>query len=84
MKDKIFKLRNGKDYYILEEILHNSKKYALAVECNLDKDEINEDELVVMEVKIVDCKLIVDEIYDDSVAEEVVMIFKNKIQNSND
>ena len=42
MKDMIFKLKNGKDYYILEELSHNNQKYALAIECNLEKDEIND------------------------------------------
>lgn len=82
MKDIILKLKNGKDYYILEELSHNNKKYALATECNLEKDEINEEELVVMEVKVIDDDLIVDEIYDDNIADEVVMLFKEKIQNN--
>ena len=82
MKDMIFKLKNGKDYYILEELSHNNQKYALATECNLEKDEINEEELVVMEVKVIDDNLIVDEIQDDNIAEEVITLFKEKIQNN--
>ena len=82
MKDMIFKLKNGKDYYILEELSHNNQKYALAIECNLEKDEINEEELVVMEVKVIDDNLIVDEIQDDNIAEEVITLFQEKIQNN--
>ena len=82
MKDMILKLKNGKDYYVLEELSHNNKKYALATECNLEKDEINEEELVVMEVKVIDDDLIVNEISDDNVAEEVVMLFRDKFQNN--
>lgn len=82
MKDMILKLKNGKDYYVLEEIEHDNKKYALVTECNLEKDEINEEELVVMEVKVINDELIVDEIYDDNIAEEVVMLFREKFQNN--
>ena len=82
MKDKILKLKNGKDYYVLEELAHNNKKYALATECNLEKEEINEEELVVMEVKVIDDNLIIDEIYDDNIVEEVIILFKEKIQNN--
>lgn len=84
MKNMILKLKNEKDYYILEEISHNNKKYVLATECNLEKDEINEEELVVMEVKFIDDNLIVDEIHDDNVADEVIILFKEKFRNNLD
>lgn len=82
MKDIIFKLRNGKDYYILEEIFYNNKKYALATEYYSERNEINEEQFVIMEVKIINDELIVDEIYDDNIAEEVATLFKNKIQKN--
>ena len=83
MKGTILKLRNGKDYYVFEELTHNNKKYALATECNLEKDEVNEEELVVMEVKLINDELVVDEIYDDNEAMEVVALLRDKIQNNN-
>lgn len=82
MKGKILKLKTGVSYYILEELLHNNKKYALGAECDLEKDNINEDELVVMEIKLLDNELIIDEIYDDNIAMEVTRLFQEKIQKS--
>ena len=80
MKDAILKLANNKSYYILEELDYNNKKYAFASECNLEKETLNEDEFVVMEVKLINDELVVDEIYDDKVAEEVTLLFKKKFQ----
>lgn len=84
MKNLILKLKNGKDYYIIEEILHNNKKYALATEYNSEKNIINEEELVIMEVKVIDKDLIVDEIHDDKIAEEVSIAFTEKLQKKNE
>lgn len=81
MKDIILKLKNNKDYYILEELSHNNKKYVLATEYNSEKEKLNENNLVIMEVKLVNDELIVDEINNDIEAEEVTLLFKKKIQN---
>ena len=80
MKDTILKLANNKSYYILEELDYNNKKYAFASECDLGKETLNENEFVIMEVKLINDELVVDEIYDDKVAEEVTLLFKKKFQ----
>lgn len=82
MKDMIIKLKNGKDYYVLDKLLYNDKEYILVVLCDLEKDDINEEELIIMEVKVNNDELIVDEIYDDNLAQEVATLFKQKIQNT--
>ena len=52
MKNKVVKLHKGKDYYIIEELEYFGHLYALAAECNLEKDTINESELFLMEVRM--------------------------------
>ena len=84
MKGIILKLRDGKDYYVLEEIIYDNKKYVLAAFCDLNDDYINDDELVVMEVKVINDELVVDEIYDDNIAHVVVRLFREKMQNNED
>ena len=44
------------------------------------KETLNENEFVIMEVKVINDELVVDEIYDDKVAEEVTLLFKKKFQ----
>ena len=54
VKDKIIELENGINYYVIEEIDHNDKKYVLAAMCDLEKEEVNEEDYIVMEIKIED------------------------------
>lgn len=68
IRDKIIELESGINYYILEEITYNNKKYALAVECDLEKEEINEDKYIVMELKLENNNLITADIEDDKEA----------------
>lgn len=82
MKDIVLRLRNGNDYYVLEETLYNNKKYLFAVLCDLNNDYFNYDEFVIMEVKLIDDKLVVDEVYNDNIAQVLVRLFKDKIQNN--
>lgn len=82
MKDSILKLKDDKEYYVLEEIIYDNRNFVLAVECNLEKDEIKEDYLIMMEIKIINDNLVVDEINDDVLADKVAMAFKVKYQNN--
>ena len=68
IRDKIIELESGINYYILEEITYNNEKYALAVECDLEKEEINEDKYIVMELKLENNNLITADIEDDKEA----------------
>ena len=45
----MIELENGVNYYILEELTYNNKKYALAVECDLEK-AVNGSELIVLAI----------------------------------
>ena len=81
IKDKIIEMENGKEYYILEEVSYNGKKYLLSAECNLDKDEINEEDYLVMELEIENNNLKINTIEDDKLAVIVTNMLINKVRN---
>ena len=81
IKDKIIEMDNGNSYYILNDITYNNKKYLLSVECNLEKDEIKEDDYLVMELVIENDELVIKQIEDDNLALIVTNLLINKIKN---
>ncbi|MBQ8681510.1 MAG: DUF1292 domain-containing protein [Bacilli bacterium] len=81
VKDKIIELENGTNYYILEEITYNDSKYILAVECNLDTEEVNEDEYIVQEIKLNNADLVTANIEDDAISQTVTKLLIEKVRN---
>ena len=81
VKDKIIELENGTNYYILEEITYNDSKYILAAECNLDTEEVNEDEYIVQEIKLNNADLVTANIEDDTIAQTVTKLLIEKVRN---
>lgn len=75
-------MENGKSYYILDSVEYNSKLYALALECDLDKDEVNEEDYFAMEIAMDGNDLAIKQILDDNTAQIVVGMLINKIKNS--
>ena len=43
MINNIYELENGRQYVVIVEENIDNKKYVLVMECNYEKDEINED-----------------------------------------
>ena len=43
MINNIYELENGRQYVVIAEENIDNKKYVLVMECNYEKDEINED-----------------------------------------
>ncbi len=80
MKDKIISLKNGDSYYIIDEIDYLGKKYAYGIPCNLKNESLNEETAIIMELKTEQNQIIVDEIYDDEIALEVLKLFQKKFQ----
>ncbi len=78
MINNIYELENGRQYIVVAEENINSKKYVLVMECNYEKDEINEDLLL----KLVTTKDggIVFENVDDSVLNQVLPVLLSKYQ----
>lgn len=46
MINNIYELENGRQYVVIVEENIDNKKYVLVMECNYEKDEINEDLLL--------------------------------------
>lgn len=82
IKDKIIQMENGKSYYALEEITYNEKKYLIALECDLEKDEANEEDYLVMELRIENGELTIKRIEDNELAVTVTALLLQKIRNS--
>lgn len=80
MKNKIITLKNGKDFYIIEELNYNDKKYILGSECDLEKDQINEEELDLFELSIKDGDLIINNVEDET-AQIVTNLIIKKIRS---
>ena len=81
LKDKVVQSENGRQYYVLEEINYDNKKYALALECDIDNDLINKDDYIVMEVTMNGDDLFLKNINDDDLAKKVISLLFNKIKN---
>lgn len=78
MINNIYELENGRQYIVVAEENINSKKYVLVMECNYEKDEINEDLLL----KLVTTKDggIIFENVDSSIVNQVLPVILSKYQ----
>lgn len=82
VKDKVIQMDNGKSYYVLEEIEYQGKKYILTLECDLEKDMVNEDDYFAMELAIETGELNIKKIDDNDIAKVVVGMLLSKMQNN--
>lgn len=82
VKDKVIQIDNGKSYYVLEEIEYQGKKYILTLECDLEKDMVNEDDYFAMELAIENGELNIKKIDDNDIAKVVVGMLLSKMPNN--
>lgn len=78
MINNIYELENGRQYVVIAEENIDNKKYVLVMECNYEKDEINEDLLL----KLVTTKDggIIFENVDSSIVNQVLPVLLSKYQ----
>ena len=78
MINNIYELENGRQYVVIAEENIDNKKYVLVMECNYEKDEINEDLLL----KLVTTKDggIIFENVDSSIVNQVLPVILSKSQ----
>ena len=50
MKDKVIEIGNQDNIYVVEELDYQNKKYILGAKCDLEKDEVQKDEFVLIEL----------------------------------
>lgn len=83
VKDKIIQMDNGKSYYTLEEVEYNGRKYLLTVECDIEKDElVNEDDYHIMELTFDNSDLVIKRVEDDNLAKTVAVMLIEKVRSS--
>ena len=80
IKNRIIQMENGRNYYVLEEVEYNNKKYVLSVECDLDEDDIEEDDYLIMEVALSGNDIVIKNVNSEKVAKIVSSILLEKIQ----
>jgi hypothetical protein len=80
IKDKVITMENGQSYYVIEEVEYNNKKYVLSLECDLDKDTVNEDDYLVMELELTEDDFVIRNIQDDETAKVVANMLLIKLQ----
>ena len=79
MKDKVIEIGNQDNIYVVEELDYQNKKYILGAKCDLEKDELQKDELVLMEVSFKDGELVVKDV-DDEMAVTVTELIQQKMR----
>lgn len=82
MKDKVISLNSGEEYYILEELEYNDRKFGLGLKCDLEHDTANEDELELFEISMDDGNLVILNVTDQELATEVTNRILEKIRKN--
>lgn len=78
MINNIYELENGRQYVVIAEENIDNKKYVLVMECNYEKDEINEDLLLKL-VTTKDDGIIFKNV-DSSIVNQVLPVLLSKYQ----
>ena len=78
MINNIYELENGRQYVVIAEENIDNKKYVLVMECNYEKDEINED--LLLKLVTTNSDGIVFKNVDEETANRVLPILLSKYQ----
>ena len=78
MINNIYELENGRQYVVIVEENIDNRKYVLVMECNYEKDEINEDFL--LKLVTINGDRIVFKNVDEETANRVLPILLTKYQ----
>jgi uncharacterized protein YrzB (UPF0473 family) len=78
MINNIYELENGRQYVVIVEENIDNKKYVLVMECNYEKDEINED--LLLKLVTINGDGIVFKNVDEETANRVLPILLTKYQ----
>ena len=80
IKDRIIELENGTNYYVLEDITYMEKKYAIAAECDLENDTVDENKYIIIEIAIKNNDLYINNIENDELAKIVTKLLLEKFR----
>ncbi len=81
MKDKLVRLEGGLEYYILEEITVDKKKYCIAFQANEEHEEVM-NKFIICEVKMVNGSVFLDDINNIDDKERISNLLLDKMEKS--
>ena len=81
LKNKIVTLNDQKEYYVLEELDDNNKKYLFLSMYHSDDESINEDQFLVVELKLENDHLTFHNFEEQNEAERISAMFLEKMKN---
>lgn len=83
IKGMIFTIESGESYYVVEELEYENHKYALGLQCDLETDQvINQNELVLFEVVAGD-ELELRPVDDEKFADKIASMIVEKMRRDN-
>ena len=77
MKDKIVTLNGGLYYYIVDEIMHERRIFAFAVQIDPNREEFTNN-CIIAEVKLKNRDVVFDNVNDEKLEEELGEIFASR------
>lgn len=82
MMDKVIRLKDGLEYYVIDQIIEEDKIYLFAIQVDSKSEEVT-DKCIVCEVKFKNHDLVVDNISDLNEQERINDIFISRIKKNN-
>ena len=80
MKDKVVTLDGGLEYYIVEELVEDKRRYCLAIQISKELEEVY-DNYIICEIINKDGKIMLDDIYDINKKEKISNMLLDKIES---
>lgn len=81
MIDKVIKLGNGLEYYVLDEVKKNNKEYVFAVQVDNETEEVSEN-YIICEKRINLNETTLSDIADDKEFEEISNMFLKRMEEN--
>ena len=78
MKDKIIRLKNDKQYYVIDEVSYNEKTFIFAVRVLEEKEEVVDKSSIILEVKNVNGVNSVFSVEDKEVSKYLADLFAKR------
>ena len=83
LEDKIITLDNGIQYYIFDSVQFEYEKYILCARCDLEKDEIDIQNLLIKKVVLKNDNIAIDDVEEPEKITEVTTLLLKKVQENN-
>ena len=81
LKNKIITLNDKQEYYVLDELENNNKKYLFLSLYHQNDESIDEDKFLVIELKLENSNLTFHNIENQEEAERISAMFLEKMKN---